>query len=395
MNKTIKKVVIGLSVVGAMALTGCGGGGGGDNGSDYQPPVDVQPEPETKESWELIPYEDANKTKIDVLVLYSDGVDALYSGDAEARLTHLIAVTNEIANASRTGVELVVAKMQKYSEIDDKQAQGTVLSKATDDPIIAEMRDSAKADEVFIYRPYLESDNSCGYAWLNTQMLGASAFAHIAVDCQTNTTAHEFGHNMGNNHSHLQNGETVGGIFPYSTGHLIAGDFGTVMSYAESYGAVYKQIYSNPDLECNGQPCGIKEGEAGEADASRTIRETKLSVAEFRFKEGESYSPREGDQTIELDLANTDRFIAKLVPLAGYEDAGYYFVQSDSYASNRPLDDFFYIEGLDIAIYSNDAIEYLKTYGEKSYRMHARFNDANGDERFKEFTVTFKLKQAE
>jgi hypothetical protein len=224
---------------------------------------------------------DNNKTVIDVLALYSAGADALYDGDAETLLSHIMAVSNEINNASKVGVELVLVRAQQHG-ISDTDPMGTVLSEAVTDTNIIQIRDNVSADEVLLYRPYVQDEWYCGLGYINTPLAPEYAISAIAIDCQTITTIHEVGHNMGNNHSHPQVATDGVGIYPYSLGHVVENDFGTVMSYASDFNAEQKLVFSNPDLECNGEPCGIEGGEVGEADASRTIRETKVTISEFR-----------------------------------------------------------------------------------------------------------------
>ncbi len=226
--------------------------------------------------------EDANKTKIDVLALYSNGTDALYEGDAETRLVQLMSVTNEIYNTSRTGVEFVLVHSEQFSKISDTDTMETGLLSSQANADIFQIRDNANADEVLIYRLQQVGVRECGRGFINNNLSPQYAIAILGAECPVELTSHELGHNMGNNHSHLQNGENGGGKFPYSVGHIVENDFGTIMSYAEDFGAERKFIFSNPDLECNGQPCGIEAGEVGEADASRTIRETKTAISEFR-----------------------------------------------------------------------------------------------------------------
>jgi hypothetical protein len=349
MNKTIKQTVIGLGIVGAMALTGCGGGGGGDNSTpasvDTTPPV-VTLKGEQRVSFEewkgeyeelgatavdnqdgdvtehvlisgevgtqpnvyTITYyvydnalnrgfaeryvtvtpapEDINKTQIDALMVFTDEVNVLYAGDEETRLTHLLEVTNQIFSSSRTGVVFNLVGMKQYEGISKVGALNKILEIGTDDKTIAQWRDEARADEVLLYGTSENGGNAgsgivCGTGWVNVSTNPRYAFASISTECSTDVTAHEIGHTMGNQHSHIQ-GETGTGIYPYSLGHLIEGNFGTVMTYAELYGAERKYIFSSPDLLCNSEPCGIEEGEVGEADVSRSIRETKQTVSNFR-----------------------------------------------------------------------------------------------------------------
>ncbi|RLA70644.1 MAG: hypothetical protein DRG09_02660 [Epsilonproteobacteria bacterium] len=221
---------------------------------------------------------DQNTTKIDVLAIYSAGVDTLYAGDVETRLSHLFAVSNMISTESRAGMEIVLVGAQEYAPLNDSSSSSDVLIQVTNDTNVTQMRDAISADEVFIYRPYA-NDGMCGLAWINTPLDKAYAVAHITVDCSSETTAHEFGHNLGIDHSHGQG--SIGGIYPYSYGHAVDDLFGTVMTYADLFNAEYLLVYSNPALDCKGEACGIEESYEGEADAVKTISQTKLSISGF------------------------------------------------------------------------------------------------------------------
>lgn len=221
---------------------------------------------------------DKNTTKIDVLAIYSAGVDTLYAGDVETRLSHLFAVTNMINEKSKAGMELVLVSAEEYAPLNDSNSSSDVLIQVTNDANVTQMQDAVSADEVFIYRPYA-NDGMCGIAWINTPLDKAYGVAHITVDCPSETTAHEFGHNLGLDHSHGQ-GSTEG-IYSYSYGHAVDNLFGTVMTYAHLFNAEYLMVYSNPTLDCKGEACGIEKSYEGEADAVKTISQTKLRISEF------------------------------------------------------------------------------------------------------------------
>lgn len=236
----------------------------------------------------------AASTVIDVLVVYTDGVAALYGGDPTTRINQLFQVTNQIYADSGVDLEVRVAKIMKVSYTDDNAAE-TALNAITlnQDAAfsgVAAARDQAKADMVVFYRPYKPIHGSCGVAWVggnNGSLTGYKGymFAHIAVNsCGDFVTAHEMGHNMGLKHSRKQDG--VGGVFHYALGYGVMNLFTDVMAYQTEFnvdywtGKVYK--FSNPDILCKNQPCGVdRNNTASGADARYALNITAPQIANF------------------------------------------------------------------------------------------------------------------
>ncbi|WMS85650.1 zinc-dependent metalloprotease [Pleionea litopenaei] len=237
----------------------------------------------------------AASTTIDVLVLYNSDLAAQYSGDANTRIQHLINVSNQIYLDSNIDIELrlVHSQLVSYNTVGDSEV---ALNRMTngDSPFqsIADMRTTYGADMVIFMRPYDDSHNSCGIAWIggynsNGNMASWDNYmmSHVsATTCGDYVTAHELGHNMGLRHSRLQDGS--GGTFPYALGHGIVNDFTTIMAYQSAFnvdyvnGKIYK--FSSPNLTCNGQPCGVNRGNASDgADAVYTIGITAPQIANY------------------------------------------------------------------------------------------------------------------
>ena len=80
--------------------------------------------------------------------------------------------------------------------------------------------------------------------------------AAVGAPCSSNAMTHELGHNLGLVHSKAQ-GDRDGSFF-WSRGHGESGKFSTLMSYPQAYTprAQTVQYYSNPEVQCNGNPCG-------------------------------------------------------------------------------------------------------------------------------------------
>ena len=74
------------------------------------------------------------------------------------------------------------------------------------------------------------------------------------------------------------------GTFDWSRGHGVDGLFATIMAYETGYNYVGPDIqyFSNPEIACNGQPCGVDKSDLSlGADAALSIRTTMYQVSQL------------------------------------------------------------------------------------------------------------------
>lgn len=149
-----------------------------------------------------------------------------------------------------------------------------------------QLRAEYKADTVLIYQVNPDGEyGQCGVAYgagayNQTYQFKEAMYAQVEINCPTDSTAHEIGHNMGLLHSHLQDGDNAT-PYSYGLGHGIDGNFATIMAYAYLFNT-NNQIpkFSSPDYDCApGQPCGIPIGQSGEAHATKVLEVTAPKIA--------------------------------------------------------------------------------------------------------------------
>jgi hypothetical protein len=233
--------------------------------------------------------DDQTMAEVDVLILYTPGVNALYSGDPLTRIYHLISVTNQIYVDSGVFIHVnaVVIEEVDYSDsvysntaLNDISFQNNTVFEH-----IPSRRYEEGADMVILLRPYVDGDYACGIAWLNgyAGSVKASAnmmYSHTSIDCGDYVMAHELGHNMGLLHSRRQDGS--GGTFPFALGYGVDENFTTVMAYEGVFSASKIYKFSSPDLDCNGLPCGIdRNDQLNGADAVYSLNAIRHELVNF------------------------------------------------------------------------------------------------------------------
>lgn len=222
---------------------------------------------------------------VDILFLFEDDAFEHYNTNSTTHLAHIVHITNEMYENSKSAI-----KFRAVGALDSSTVSELSSPAPLEESRYLELMDEYQADLVAVYRsgfPFL-----CGFA-ISIGGMHGRGFLHpderfhyieMFLDptiCSIDTTAHEIGHLLGLGHSFEQ---FAVGAFPWSRGHAIFGEFGTIMSYAEVvFRGVGVDVFSNPDLDCHGKPCGIDHTEPnieGSADAALTLNLLKYQFAQ-------------------------------------------------------------------------------------------------------------------
>jgi hypothetical protein len=241
--------------------------------------------------------------RVDILVVYTAEAEKYFGGADKLKVVVDLAEkeTNLALVNSLVDLQVRVVNILRLTSFKETlgDADGTSdkdlerLAKGVDGKEARDLRDSNKADQVTLLR--VQGDNE-GIAYLLSAPLDpdydqTEAFSVLRVDnvvYKYNFT-HELGHNLGCHH----NAPNVG-LYRFSRGHCFklpdGKTYGTVMSYCGADRRI--SHYSNPNVKYPSATSGVATGEPEflpdgsnnpkAADCARTIRESKLQVANYR-----------------------------------------------------------------------------------------------------------------
>ncbi len=231
------------------------------------------------------------QSTIRMLFLYSPEFAAGFAS-ANTRIAQLLNYTNSALERSGIDIEFELAHAREVA-FDNDRTTSTLLDDVTfaRSPFanVEALRDEFAADMVAVLS--FNSGNSAnGVAWVNGDDPDfAFSSTRLSPRCCDSVFAHELGHNLGSGHER----ETVNtqanpcsrfNFTGYSCGHgnqnNPSGSWGTMMSRLNS-GRV-DDVFSNPALDCLGEPCGISQGNTNSADNFASFNISRLLVADFR-----------------------------------------------------------------------------------------------------------------
>jgi hypothetical protein len=232
-------------------------------------------------------------TTITLFMTYSATYVSQWGTEAVARtrLSNLVQIANSAYANSGTGIAFKIVGWAKVAQADATPQTVLPLMRGDTGAFkgVAALRKGAGGAITVFFAPFntvTGSSSTCGLAYVtgggaggmslfNSQLSG-SLYAALndgqsnGYYCEMLSLGHELGHNLGNAHDKAN--ASFPGVFSYSYGKGISGQFGTVMSYISPRVA----LFSSPQLVCGSTklPCG-----SATENVVATMLQTKAVVA--------------------------------------------------------------------------------------------------------------------
>lgn len=225
-------------------------------------------------------------SEVALLFIYSNEFATGFSNPV-TRINQMIAFTNDAYTRSGINIELKLAHARQIN-FNNSENISTLLTQvrtgAGSFSNVSSIRDQYYADMVAVL-PFKSSGGIGGVAYVGGNSpsfaFSVSQFAQFGSD---SLFAHEIGHNLGSGHERIsanssQPDPCTGGYTGYACGHG-NGNQGTIMSYLDD--SAWSFVFSNPLLDCNGEPCGIAQAGINPADNRASFNITGPLTEAFR-----------------------------------------------------------------------------------------------------------------
>lgn len=214
----------------------------------------------------------AQAVTVDLMVVYDSYSKQYFNNQPSTAIRGWVDQVNAAMQNSQVDVQIrLVGTVEREVAGSD---MGSVLGNLRTDSFVAQKRSEFGADYVTL----VDSSGNCGVGYVAVDR--NYAFNVVGPKCGALTMAHELGHTLGLAHSRRQ-GDTRGARYSYAMGHGVDNSFATIMTYEWLFNAPKVAKYSNPNISCNGRPCGVPDGYSNSADAARAINNVKNEISGF------------------------------------------------------------------------------------------------------------------
>jgi hypothetical protein len=225
----------------------------------------------------------AAPVRLDLLAIWTPEARGALGGTRQLQLIVQNAV--DVANTAFANsqidarLNLVHAREMKVTETGTPEEDLANFQKNKE---VAALRKSVGADLVTLFVNRMVG--ACGIGYLMTSDSFSNEFqpyAYSAVKwaCGKLVLAHEVGHNMAANHDRPNAGNASVALFPFAFGHIVEGQFRTVMAYNNGCTVCpWIENFSNPNVTRNGFATGV----AGDTDNAQVLNATKGLTATYQ-----------------------------------------------------------------------------------------------------------------
>jgi|GEM_PF-1363160 len=241
------------------------------------------------------PLPEGEMATIDIYATYTPaGVEELGKDGVIAKIANLIDVTNQIYRDSGVFIEanLLTAELVDYDPENERDSSATLSDYGYGDVFAGSRFDARErgADFKVIFKPFVDGDDACGMAYgggypnESERFHSRRMFSYVAYDCGDSTLAHELGHNMGLTHAQRQDGD--GFSYYFARGYGVDNEFVTVMAYGSAFNASEIPVFSSPELDCDGLPCGVDRNQSDGADAVYALNSLRHLMMDIGQRSG-------------------------------------------------------------------------------------------------------------
>lgn len=230
---------------------------------------------------------------VNVLILYTPNYATYHENDLNATIQFSIDYANIAMSNSGIALTYNLAHQALYSNVQSNESASinsalyhisgidpnTGYRDITINKDIRRLRATYNIDLTSLFRLNTSIDAGgevVGLGWIPNELSRSDMrrSSYNVSEYSDEVFAHESGHNLGCAHDRVTDA-CNGGLYSYSCGYRLNSSQGTIMSYSSNV----IQYFSNPDINYNGTLIGKPEGDTEAADCSRTIEETKATMA--------------------------------------------------------------------------------------------------------------------